>query len=273
MRRFRLILPIALLLIFAGGAYFYLSRKTPPLPYQSRLISNEIINEESTPTKTETLTPTKVTPNEVKKKMNDQKSTTEKEKILINHNVPFTSQAPTGGWADERQQDGCEEASAIMAMEWVRGESLSKQEILQEILTLSDYEQTTYGEYRDINLADIKNWIFADYFKYKNITHQKNIRIGDIINALYSGNIILLPMNGQKLYNPYFTAPGPERHMILVRGYDPTSDEFITNDPGTKRGENYRYKSEIIMNAILVYPTGYHVTTDESLKEMLVIGK
>jgi hypothetical protein len=80
-------------------------------------------------------------------------------------------------------------------------------------------------------------------------------------------------MNGQKLGNPYFSGAGPERHMLLVRGYDPIKKQFITNDPGTKRGENYRYSESTIMNSILVYPTGYHEPTDESLKGMIVVKK
>jgi len=191
----------------------------------------------------------------------------------INQNVPFTSQAPTGQWEDERQQDGCEEASALMAMYWVQGKSLSSQEALTKILAISDYEQKTYGEYRDISLPDVRDWIFKDYFKNNNVEIQMHIKDTDIIKQLIAGNIILLPMNGQKLHNPYFTSPGPERHMIVIRGYDPETDEFITNDPGTKRGEGFRYSVNTIMNAILVYPTGYHLPADENIKSMLVIKK
>lgn len=200
------------------------------------------------------------------------KNTTETKKI-INHSVPFTSQAPTGDWADKRQQDGCEEASALMAMYWTMGKSLSKEEALTKILAISDFEQNKYGEYRDISLTDIKDWIFNDYFKYTNVEIQINITETDIIKQLEAGNIILLPMNGQKLNNPYFTAPGPERHMIIIRGHDPKTNEFITNDPGTKRGEGFRYSIETIMKAILVYPTGYHAPANDSLKNMLVVKK
>lgn len=193
---------------------------------------------------------------------------------FINHDsVPFTTQAPEGDWSDQRQQDGCEEASALMAVYWARGQNLTKETALQEILNMSEYEKATYGEYRDISLADVKEWIFEDYFSYNNIEHLKNIQDIDIITALEEGSIVLLPLNGQKLHNPNFTTPGPERHMLVVRGYDPVTDEFITNDPGTRRGKAYRYPRTTIFNAILVYPTGYHELADESLKEMLVVKK
>lgn len=192
---------------------------------------------------------------------------------FVNYDVPFTAQAPTGDWSDERQQDGCEEASALMAMAWVKGEGITNAHALEQIIALSDYEQAQYGEFRDISLADIKQWIFEDYFKYSKIEHQKNISAEDIITALQDNSVVLLPLQGQRLGNPYFSPPGPERHMLLVKGYDPKTGEFITNDPGTRRGADYRYSVATIMNAILVYPTGHHEPANESLKEMLVVKK
>lgn len=224
---------------------------------QSNSFSNVITNQSK---------PTLTNPNDNRK---DEQSTIK----INNHSVPFTSQAPTGQWDDERQQDGCEEASALMAMSWIQGKSISKQEALTNILAISDYEQKNYGEYRDIGLTDVRDWIFKDYFKYDKVDVQMNIKDTDIIKQLSAGNIVLLPMNGQKLHNPYFTAPGPERHMIVIKGYDSETDEFITNDPGTKRGEGYRYSAQTIMQAILVYPTGYHLPADETLKGMLVVTK
>lgn len=269
MRCFRFMLLIIIPLGLLVGIYFYVQSKKPSTSYQSRLVSTTVPTQNSLQVADiENISPVIKPSSPI-----SERSETNTTQLMINHDVPFTSQAPTADWDDDRQQDGCEEASAVMAMEWVRGEHLNKEEHLKEILALSDYEQTTYGEYRDITLADITEWVFKDYFKYNNIEHQKNINAQDIINALYAGHIVLVPMNGQKLGNPYFTSPGPERHMILIRGYDPATDEFITNDPGTKRGENYRYKSQVIMDAILVYPTGYHVPADETRKEIIVVKK
>lgn len=36
----------------------------------------------------------------------------------ILYDVPFAAQAPFGEWSDKRQQDGCEEVSALMAVKW-----------------------------------------------------------------------------------------------------------------------------------------------------------
>src|SRR3989344_7509187 len=75
-----------------------------------------------------------------------------RDRVLLN--VPFTPQAPFGDWGDSRQQDGCEEASALMAMRWVQGRGLSKDEALKEILAISDYETATYGHFHDTSAQD-----------------------------------------------------------------------------------------------------------------------
>lgn len=188
--------------------------------------------------------------------------------------VPFTSQAPLGQWSDIRQQDGCEEAAAAMAMAWVGGESgITKENWRLRILILSTFEYKKYGEYRDVTLSDVNNWLFRDYFKYKKTAVKPVTSVADIVSELEQGHLVLLPMNGQALHNPYFTSPGPERHMIIVKGYDYNTKEFITNDPGTRRGENYRYSEKVILSAIRVYPTGFHQAFGPLTKAMLTVEK
>jgi hypothetical protein len=189
--------------------------------------------------------------------------------------VPFTAQAPLGEWSDDRQQDGCEEASVAMAMAWVNGESnIAKEEWLARILALTDFEQKKYGEHRDVALKDVVSWMFNDYFSYEKVVIKPVASSSTILKELEQGNIVLIPTNGQALKNPNFKAPGPEEHMILIKGYDYKMGQFITNDPGTRRGENYHYSSEIIFNAIRPYETGYRLPFPEVLvKKMIVVKK
>ena len=193
------------------------------------------------------------------------------DKVLLD--VPFTAQAPLGNWQDQRQQDGCEEAASLMAIKWARGESLTKEEALTEILTASDYLLETYGEYRDISAADTIKWIINDYFNYSKATLKMDITIDDIIYELGQGNLVITPMNGQIMHNPYYTLPGPSRHMIVIRGYDPDRRVFITNDPGTRNGELYEYDAQVLYQAIRDYPTGYHEIINKIAKNMIVVWK
>jgi len=193
-------------------------------------------------------------------------------KVLIN-NVPFTSQAPYGNWADPREENGCEEASSLMAVKWAKGQGLTKDVALKEITGISDFLLKKYGEYRDISAQDTVNWIFKDYFNYNNVKLVNDITANDIIKELDKGNLVITPMDGQLLNNPNFKAPGPITHMIVIRGYDPTTKQFITNDPGTKNGELYRYNETILYNAIRDYPTGYHEVITKLEKSMIVVSK
>ena len=193
------------------------------------------------------------------------------DRIIIQE-VPFTSQAPTGQWRDARQQDGCEEAVAAMAMAWVGNEkNISASNWRLRILILSTFEKKKYGEYRYVTTSDIVDWLFKDYFRYQGVELKTVSSAADIIKELEQGNLVLTPMNGRLLKNPYFSGSGPERHMILIKGYDYQTREFITNDPGTKRGNSYRYPEKIIFNAIRVYATGYHQAFGKLTKEMIVV--
>ncbi len=187
--------------------------------------------------------------------------------------VPFTSQAPYGDWADLRQEDGCEESSALMAVKWARNESLTRDIALKEILGASDYIQDKYKEFRDISTTDTLNWILKDYFNYHNVAIKKDISLTELIQELTKGNLIIAPMNGRALHNPYFTQPGPINHMLVIRGYDKTKDVFITNDPGTRHGEAYEYNTNVLYQAIRAYPTGSHEPNDTVMKDVIVVWK
>ena len=196
---------------------------------------------------------------------------------IIDVYIPFTAQAPLANWADQRQQDACEEAASLMAMAWVHGEKetdkKSPADWEQAIISLADWEQEKYGEHRDLFLGDVIKWIFVDYFKYEKVKIKSVASSTDILVELEKGNIVLAPMNGHKLKNPYFTVPGPLTHMILIKGYDYGSHEFITNDPGTRKGENYRYSDKVVLTALNAYPTGSHEEIIKPVKAVIVVEK
>ncbi len=182
---------------------------------------------------------------------------------IIDKQVLFSSQAPLGNWEDPRQQDGCEEAVVLMAMSWLQGwEEMSAEKWRDLIIELSDFQLENYGEYRDASLEDIKERLFEDYFSYYNTRIEANIQIEDIIYELEKGNIVLVPVDGQKVFNPNFSGIGPERHMILIKGFDYENQQFITHDPGTRNGKDYRYDIDILFEAIRPYKTGFHEPFD-----------
>ncbi|PIR41455.1 MAG: hypothetical protein COV31_01105 [Candidatus Yanofskybacteria bacterium CG10_big_fil_rev_8_21_14_0_10_46_23] len=193
---------------------------------------------------------------------------------IIKQSVPFTAQAPFGDWADQRQQDACEEASALMAVYWARGiTALTPQKALGEIITASDWQEAQYGTYNDTSAQDTVSRIIMRYFQYAEARVELPNSPQDILAEIEAGSLVLVPAVGQLLGNPYFTPPGPERHMLVIIGYDYETKEFITNDPGTKRGKDYRYNQNVLFEAIRDYPTGNHRPSTENQKRMIIISK
>lgn len=190
----------------------------------------------------------------------------------IMQNVPFAAQAPFGDWDDPRQQDGCEEASVIMAMRWVKGESLTKDDMLQEIFKLAVWGEQKFGTYHDTSVEDTLKFI-TEYYGYPNAKAYYGITVEDIKRELKDGKIVLVPVNGQLLGNPYYTEPGPEYHFLVIVGYDDNKGVFITNDPGTRQGESYTYAYERLFDALRHYPTGFHLPVPTNIKAMIVVSK
>lgn len=189
---------------------------------------------------------------------------------VIDYEVPFTAQAPFAEWNDPRYQDGCEEASVLMAIKAVKGEGLTRNEAKAEIAAISQYELENWGSYVDTSASSTLARIVEGYFKYMGRV-EYGIDQDDIIEALYANNLVLVPTNGVKLKNPNYSPPGPERHMLVVKGYDPATAEFITHDPGTRNGADYRYDAAVLMEALFDYPTGNHVPATEDRTAMIII--
>lgn len=197
--------------------------------------------------------------------------TTETKKSVFTE-VPFTPQAPTANWDDPRQQNACEEASVLMAMKWVRGESLSTEESLQEILSMTEFGQERYGDHRDLSASTTQDLV-RNYFNFKNSELTYDITKEDIIKELEQGKIVVAPVDGTVLNNSYYVPPGPKEHMIVIHGFDREAGEFITNDPGTSRGEDFRYSFDVLEESLRDYNTGYHEPVDEKRTAMISFSK
>lgn len=165
----------------------------------------------------------------------------------FNLDVPFTSQAPHSNW-DLPYQETCEEASSLMAKWFIDGvKSKTKDESDKEILELVDWENKTFGDYKDMTATQVLT-ILHDYFNVLDAYAIENPTIDEIKRAVSSGYPVIVPASGKLLGNPNFRNGGPLYHMLVVRGY--TDTQFITNDPGTRNGKNYAYEFATVMNAL-----------------------
>ncbi|PIS05592.1 MAG: hypothetical protein COT81_00315 [Candidatus Buchananbacteria bacterium CG10_big_fil_rev_8_21_14_0_10_42_9] len=173
----------------------------------------------------------------------------------VSYPVPFAPQAPYAVW-DEVHEETCEEASMKMVQAYFAGEDISAHLMEQSLISQVKWqEQNGYGV--DLTADEVKH-ILENYFNLKaEVT--PNIDAISLKNYLTQGKLIIVPAAGRELGNPYFSGAGPIYHMLVIRGYDQT--HFITNDPGTKRGEGYRYKYQTLINAIHDWPR--HLENDQ----------
>lgn len=165
----------------------------------------------------------------------------------INLAVPFTSQAPLGIW-DEFTEETCEEASFLMVYEYYQG---TPEGSIDPTVADTDFQAMVATEENLGFGPSISSMQFISFAQAYNGTAARiveNPSVDDLRALLAAGHPIIIPAFGRNLGNPFFTGEGPLYHMLVLRGYTPTT--FITNDPGTRHGENYQYATEVLMNSI-----------------------
>jgi len=165
----------------------------------------------------------------------------------INLPVPFTSQAPEANW-EQPWQDACEEAAVLMLDAYYKGYGLSVITAKDELLKMVAWEDAKGWGY-SIPMSDIQA-LATEYVAPKDFSFQivENPSVDAIKQWLANGHPVLVVAYGKALPNPYFSGDGPEYHALIIRGY--TEREFITNDPGTKQGENFLYTYDELLSAI-----------------------
>ncbi|HLD21078.1 MAG TPA: C39 family peptidase [Patescibacteria group bacterium] len=173
--------------------------------------------------------------------------------------VPFTSQAPNGNW-DEPYQEGCEEASVYMVHAYFSGMDegrIPASTADEALLQIVEFEMELFGFYKDTTTE--QTGVLAELMYGHTYQLVANPTVEDIQSKLVQGHPVIVPAAGRLLGNPYFTAPGPLYHMLVIRGY--TEDgQFIVNDPGTYRGEAFLYDFDTIMNAMHDWNEGGEIT-------------
>lgn len=165
--------------------------------------------------------------------------------------VPFTSQAPAGNW-QEPWQNACEEASIVMIQNFYKDEGLTPEKARQQILDVFSLKKLTAPVSKDESIERIVEIINSGNLTWK-ARVVNNPTLTEIKDELAANHPIIAPVYAPLLENPNYTNPGPSYHVIIIIGYDDAKGEFITNDPGTDQGKNYRYTYEVLMNSLHDY--------------------
>ncbi|MFA6322302.1 MAG: C39 family peptidase [Candidatus Buchananbacteria bacterium] len=180
------------------------------------------------------------------KPTNNNAAAETKQPVFFDLKVGWGGQAPYANW-DALHEEACEEASMIMASYYFKGLSLTAHLTEQGILSLIKWEEA-HGYQVDVS-ADETVTILDEYFNLKSQASNQ-VSVEKIKSELLKGNLVLIPAAGRLLGNPNFKGEGPIYHMLVIRGWDDKTGEFITNDPGTRKGDGYRYKYAVLLNAV-----------------------
>ncbi|HCP08274.1 MAG TPA: hypothetical protein DIT25_00525 [Candidatus Moranbacteria bacterium] len=253
MKKITKIIIVALLF---GAAYFIISLKDADGPAMAPEIS------ETLPTRSDEIRNPKITEDIFPEIRVEEEELPEK----ISIDVPFTSQAPFGKW-DPYHQEACEEASIIMLKYYLDKKPLTPEIAEREILAMIHYENKNLGHYEDSDAEEMVK-IAEGFYGIKNLKIIYDFEKEDIKKYLAKGKPIIVPAAGRLLGNPNFTAPGPLYHALVLKGYD--GDTIIVNDPGTRRGEGYRYDLDILYGAIHDFP-GDKKKIEQGRKAMIIL--
>lgn len=180
--------------------------------------------------------------------------------------VPFTSQAPGGVW-DEYHEEACEEASLLMVAHYLSGKALDKTIAEKELQALIAFQIKNYGDYKDSDVSQTIR-LGKDFYGLDNLKAVYDFSLADLKKYLAQGKPIIVPAAGRLLKNPFFTSPGPLYHNLVLIGFE--KDVIIANDPGTRRGESYRYAENVLFSAIHDFP-GNKEEIETDRKAMIVI--
>jgi len=165
----------------------------------------------------------------------------------LNLEMPFFTQAPTGNW-DYPWQEACEEASIVMVANVYQNLKLDTNSFNEELLKLVEWQNATFGSYKDTTLAQNAEILKANY-GLESVVHE-NPSFEDIQKILNQGHFIIAPFAGKELGNPNFKNGGPLYHNLVIKGYDADKMQIVTNDVGTRNGGDYVYSWAVIQNAL-----------------------
>jgi hypothetical protein len=164
----------------------------------------------------------------------------------MNLDVPFFPQAPDADWRLP-WQEACEEASVVLAYHYATGQKLSKKKFSVDLLALVDWQKENLGDYKHTDIAQTARML-QEFYGFSDWSIVQDPPVYILKRELAQGHAIIAPFAGRLLGNPFFSGEGPLYHMLVIKGYD--ESHFIVNDVGTKRGENFIYPYETLMNAL-----------------------
>lgn len=193
-----------------------------------------------------------------------QESTSSGMLTMANLDVDFYPQSPFWKWGPIFE-DTCEEASLLLALNYVRDEYMNRIQFRDELLKIVEWQNKNFWFFKDTNVVQTAA-ILENMYNFNNLTILDNPEIRDIKQAISNGNIVIAPLYGIWL-NPNYWGEGPDYHFVVIKWY--TQNSFITHDVWTKKWENYVYNQNTLYNRI----HDFHPTNIELGEKRIIVLK
>lgn len=189
------------------------------------------------------------------------------------NNAPFVPQAPFANW-DAVHEETCEEAAIATAHFYRLGKKeISPEEAEAELMAQIKYQEEHMGSALDISVDQMVQLATGYYGEDPaSMRIDEDYSLTDLKRYLAFGNVIVVPAAGRVLENPNFKQPGPLYHALVIIGYDDEKQQFITNDPGTRKGARWRYSYANLLESIHDFP-GDKEKILEGKKAVIVVSK
>jgi len=170
--------------------------------------------------------------------------------------VPYINEAPDNNWTGP-WKNACEEASMTMVEKYYTGiNPVPIKEAKNFMMALFTKQNNIWGSNAD---ADAKRTtrLINDYTSY-NALIKDNPTPEEIKKELQQKRPVISLHYGFDLKNsniPFVPLPrGTSYHMMVMIGYDDTTQEFIINDTGDRKtGQGHRYDYELFLNSLHDY--------------------
>lgn len=185
--------------------------------------------------------------------LNRNKKETAAVPVVKNLDVPFTPQAPDGNWS-EPWQNACEETSIIMATNFYKDKSLTREKAKEQILQIFAVKNKEFGTSKDESMERIAEVVNAAQLGWK-AEVSANPELNAIKKEIAANRPVIAPVDAELLAGSPI-ADTVKYHVLVISGYDDKTEEFIVQDPGTKNGKNDRYGYDNFYKAINDYLPG-----------------
>jgi hypothetical protein len=191
------------------------------------------------------------------------------QKEIVNLEVPFISEAPQKIWSGA-WLNGCEEASVAMVDNFYIGKNkVTPKDAAALMNKLFAWQNKIYKSNANSNATRTVEMILKNNLSFKTRI-VRDPTLEQIKNELRAKRPVISLHYGLNLKNPdlVFRRNGSAYHMIVIKGFDDNTQEFIVHDNGShKNGVDFRYKYDILMSSL----RDYNHKTDKTEKPGAVI--